>query len=51
MKYAKYEVIKEFEVSSGKAAPWFGEKGGTIQHQTDISVGELVENGFLREID
>ncbi len=50
MNHTEYEVVKEIEVNSGKAAPWFGEKGGGIQHQTDMSVGELVEDGFLREV-
>ncbi len=50
MKHAKYEVIKEFDVNSGQAAPWFGEKGGGIQHQTDMSVRDLIKEGFLREV-
>ena len=50
MKHAKYEVVKEFDVNSGKAAPWFGEKGGGIQHKTDMSVRDLIKQGFLREV-
>ena len=50
MKYAKYEVVKEFEVSSGKAAPWFDEKGDGFQYQTDMSVRDLINQGFLREV-
>ncbi len=50
MKYTKYEVIKEFEVSSGKSTPWFGEKGGGTQYQTDMSVRDLIKSKVLREV-
>ena len=51
MKHAKYEVIKDFDVNSGKAAPWFDQKGGATQYQTDMSVGDLVKQGYLKKVD
>jgi hypothetical protein len=51
MKHAQNNLEKDFEVNSGKAAPGFDEKGDAIQYQTDMSAGELVEKGFLQEIN
>jgi hypothetical protein len=36
--YNQYVVIREFEVKSGKIAPWFGEIGGGEQYFTDVKV-------------
>ncbi len=43
-KYERYKVLREFEVKSGKVAPWFGEKGNGIQLYTDIQVKDLKGN-------
>ena len=45
-----YEVIKPFEVTSGKTAPWFGEKGGGTQYKLDVSIKELLDGGFIKEV-
>jgi Tuberculosis necrotizing toxin len=58
--YHRYEVTWPFQVSSGPAAPAFGQSGGGIQHYLDsslyppgagrVKVEWLVKNGFLRRI-
>jgi hypothetical protein len=50
MPYRQYEVVKELPVESGRALPWFGEKGGGVQHKTGKSVEDLVREGYLKEI-
>jgi Tuberculosis necrotizing toxin len=46
----KYEVIKPFDVQSGKIAPWFGESGGGVQYKFDKSVKDLLLEGYIKEI-
>jgi hypothetical protein len=58
--YHRYEVTRPFQVSSGPAAPAFGQPGGGTQHYLDsslyppgagrVNVEWLVKNGFLRRI-
>jgi Tuberculosis necrotizing toxin len=50
MPLKRYKVIKPLPVQSGKAAPWFGEKGGATQFKTDQSVFDLLGE-YLVEID
>jgi hypothetical protein len=51
MPYHAFEVLKPLTVQSGRAAAWFGEEGGATQYMTSSSVSDLIENGFLKEID
>ncbi|MEJ6403469.1 TNT domain-containing protein [Yoonia sp. 2307UL14-13] len=48
--YAVYEVLRPLEVSSGRAAAWFDEAGGATQYLTDRSVGDLIREGYLRQV-
>ncbi|MDP0930343.1 TNT domain-containing protein, partial [Paracoccus onubensis] len=48
--YSVYEVVKPLSVESGAAAPWFGTPGGAIQYKTGPSVGDLVKDGYLKQI-
>ena len=46
--YSQYEVAKPFDVTSGKAAPWFGEAGGGTQYFTGgQNVQQLIDGGYL----
>ena len=49
--YNVYEVIKPIEVQAGKIAPWFGEPGGGIQYELNLSVKKLIEGGFIRRVE
>lgn len=49
-KYAVYEVVKPLPVKSGPAAPWFDDVGGALQYQPEKGVGELIKEGFLKQI-
>lgn len=49
--YSRYEIIKDIpDVKTGKAIPWFGEKGLGIQYQVERSVDKLIEAGYIRRI-
>lgn len=45
--YKVYEVIKPFEVNSGKTAPWFDEPGGGTQYMLPMSIDDLIKNGYI----
>jgi hypothetical protein len=45
-----YEVMKPFEVNSGRAAAAFGQIGNGVQHELPMSVGKLVQKGFLKRV-
>jgi hypothetical protein len=50
--YTVYEVVKPVEVSSGRAAPWFGQPGlglGT-QYLFSERISSLLDTGVLREV-
>ncbi|NJM49717.1 MAG: TNT domain-containing protein [Sphingomonadales bacterium] len=49
--FTKYEVVKPFDVSSGRATSWFGESGGGMQHMSTIETDILIKRGFIRKID
>lgn len=63
--YHKYEIVKSFDVESGKIASWFDRPGGGIQFFTshitviDVETGEkvratakkLTELGYIKEIE
>lgn len=47
MQHARYRVLKPLEVSSGPAAPAFGQTGGGLQFKTPLSTSELIRDGYL----
>lgn len=49
--YASYRVAKPLVAWSGKAAPWFDQKGGAPQFRTSVSAAELVADGTLERIE
>ncbi|WP_394355415.1 TNT domain-containing protein [Halocynthiibacter styelae] len=50
--YRQYEVIYSIpQVNSGPAAPWFGRPGGGTQHQLPMSIDELLDQGFIRQVN
>jgi hypothetical protein len=50
MDYYRYEVLKPLPVKAGTAAPWFDQAGGGVQYKTELSVQQLIAEGYLREI-
>ena len=48
--YTKYEVIRQIPVKSGETATWFDQPGGGTQYLTDMTVDELILNGYIREL-
>jgi hypothetical protein len=49
--FSKYEVVKPFDVSNGKATPWFGEVGGGTQHMSYSKVEKLIRDGYIKKVD
>ncbi|WP_159731284.1 TNT domain-containing protein [Methylosinus sp. Ce-a6] len=47
MPYHRYTVAKPLPVTAGRAAPWFGEPGGAVQYMTDMSIEDLIAEGYL----
>lgn len=50
MELRTFEVLKALEVDSGLAAPAFGQFGLGTQYRTTLTLQELVEQGFIREV-
>jgi hypothetical protein len=49
--YKIYEVLRPFEVKSGKIAPWFDQPGMGVQYFSEKnSVQRLIEQGYIREV-
>jgi hypothetical protein len=48
--YATYRVLAPLPVWAGKAAPWFGERGGATQFQTDAAAASLLADGTLERV-
>lgn len=48
--YFTYRVVKPVVVWTSKAAPWFDQKGGATQFQTDASVAALLADGVLEPV-
>lgn len=46
-----FEVLRPFDVEAGKVAPSFNQIGGGIQYHSATRLGQLIKNGYLREID
>lgn len=50
--FQTFEVVKPLPVSSGQAAPWFGQPGGGTQYQLQgANVQQLLDEGYLRIVD
>ena len=45
-----FEVLKDVEVKAGTVAPFYGQPGLGTQYRTSLQLGELLEQGHLREI-
>ncbi len=50
MKLRTFEVIKAVEVDAGIVAPAFGTIGSGSQYRTTLTLQELLEQGFIREL-
>ena len=47
----KYRVLKDIpEVKSGKAIPWFNQKGMGIQYELPENIDDLLKNGYIEKI-
>jgi len=46
----KFEVLKSFGVESGQVAPAFNQIGLGTQFRTNMQLGDLLDQGFLREV-
>ncbi|WNU93827.1 glycohydrolase toxin TNT-related protein [Streptococcus sp. DTU_2020_1000888_1_SI_GRL_NUU_041A] len=46
-----YIATKPIPNKKGLIAPWFDESGMGIQHFTDMEVGYLMNNGYLKIIE
>lgn len=49
--YASYRVVKPLLAWSGKAAPWFDQKGGAPQFVTTVTAAELLADGTLERTE
>jgi nicrotizing toxin Mtb-like protein len=50
MEYHRYRVVRPFAVNAGTIAPWFDQRGGGIQYQSDKPVRQLIDEGYLRQV-
>ncbi|HOP11757.1 MAG TPA: TNT domain-containing protein [Oscillospiraceae bacterium] len=48
--YHVYEIIKPIECNGGDIAAWFGEPGEGTQYQFDMTIQELLDNGYIKEV-
>jgi RHS repeat-associated protein len=45
-----FQVMESLTVESGRVAPWFTQPGLGIQYRTPATLGEMLEQGILREV-
>jgi hypothetical protein len=45
-----FEVVKPFEVQSGKVAGWFHQAGGGMAYQSPVQLETLLKRGIIKEI-
>jgi hypothetical protein len=45
-----FEVLKPLSVEAGTVAPAFGQLGMGTQYRSGMALGDLIEQGFLREV-
>ena len=48
--YHVYEVVKPVDGMGGKIAPFFDEVGGGTQYKLAMTIEELLEGGYIKEI-
>ncbi|KIL98123.1 Rhs family protein [Paramagnetospirillum magnetotacticum MS-1] len=48
--YFTYRVVRPVVAWTAKAAPWFDQKGGATQFQTDASVSQLLADGVIETV-
>lgn len=48
--YYTYRVTRPLLAWTAKAAPWFDQKGGATQFQTDASVAQLLADGVIEAV-
>lgn len=48
--YFTYRVARPLLAWTAKAAPWFDQKGGATQFQTDASVAQLLADGVIEPV-
>lgn len=48
--YYSYRVVRPLLAWTAKAAPWFDQRGGATQFQTDASVAQLRADGVLEVV-
>lgn len=48
--YFTYRVARPVVAWTAKAAPWFGQKGGATQFQTDASVRQMLADGVIEAV-
>lgn len=48
--YFTYRVARPLLAWTAKAAPWFDQKGGATQFQTDASVAQLLADGVIEKL-
>ncbi|ARJ66662.1 hypothetical protein WV31_13765 [Magnetospirillum sp. ME-1] len=49
--YFTYRVVRPLLAWTAKAAPWFDQKGGATQFQTDASVAQSLADGVIERIE
>ena len=49
--YKRYIVRKPLPAQSGSTAPWFGQTGGGMQFKTQMTAEDLLEGGYIGEIE
>jgi hypothetical protein len=48
--YFTYRVTRPLLAWTAKAAPWFDQRGGATQFQTDASVAQLLADGVIEKV-
>jgi len=48
--YYTYRVVRPLLAWTAKAAPWFDQKGGATQFQTDANVAQLLADGVIEQV-
>jgi hypothetical protein len=48
--YFTYRIVRPLLAWTAKAAPWFDQRGGATQFQTDASVAQLLADGVIEKV-
>ncbi len=49
--YYRYEVVKPIPAQGGRIVPWFDQEGGGTQYLFQQSVKELLDGGYLKQLE